>query len=250
MIETLRHGDIIQLHVDRPPVNALDVDLLDDLLDGLVGATESGARGILLSGRPGIFSAGIDIVRAAELDAHGIRGMWSVFCGVMQQIATSPVPIAVAVTGHAPAGGAVLATYADYRVMAAGDFRIGYNEVQVGIFPSPLLHRALTRQVGARQAERLLVGGTMITTDEALRIGLVDEVVPPERVIPQALAWLERVASYPRENLALTRRMVRADLVALFEEFDQSLVEVLTRGWFAPETQAAIHAALARLAKK
>jgi Delta3-Delta2-enoyl-CoA isomerase len=249
MIENLRHGSIVEVRLNRPPVNALDTELLDDLLDALVAAVESGARGVVLSGLPGRFSGGIDIVRGMTLDAHGIRGMWSVFCGVLQQIATSPIPVVAALTGHAPAGGAVMATYADYRVMAAGDCRIGYNEVEVGIFPGPMIHRALIRQVGARQAERLLVGGELISCGEALRIGLVDEVVPPEQVVPRALAWLQRLVALPREAVDRTRALARADLVEIFDEFDQSVVERLTRGWFAPETQAALKAALARLGK-
>ncbi len=78
MIDTLRHGPIVELRLNRPPVNALDAALLDDLLDALVGAAESGARGIVLSGQPGMFSAGLDIAQAAgTIDAHGMRHLCS-----------------------------------------------------------------------------------------------------------------------------------------------------------------------------
>lgn len=247
MIETLRHGPVVELRLNRPPVNALDVELLDDLLDALAGASESGARGIVLSSRPGMFSAGLDIVRAAELDAHGMRGLCSVFFGVLQQVASSPVPVAAALTGYTGAGGAVIATCADYRVIAAGDCHIGYNEMEVGIFPGPIVHRAVMRQIGARQAERLLNSGVLITPDEALRIGLVDAVVPVHEVVPHAIAWLNHVIALPREPFERTRALTRADLVALFDELDQSAIELLIRGWFTPDTRAAIDAAVARL---
>jgi len=247
MIETLRHGPLVELRLERPPVNALDIEMLDDLLDALAGAVESGARGIVLSGQPGMFSAGLDIVRAIELDAHGMRGLCSVFFGVLQQVASSPVPVAAALTGYTAAGGAVIANFADYRVLAAGEGRIGFNEMEVGIFPGPLVHRAVVRQVGPRQAERLLTSGMLLPPDEALRIGLVDAVAPVEDVVPAALAWLDRLASLPREPLARTRALARADLVEIFEDLDQSAIEVLIRGWFAPETRAALQAAVARL---
>ncbi len=128
LTQTLRHGPLVELRLNRPPVNALDIELLDDLLDALAGAVESGARGIVLSGQPGMFSAGLDIVRAIELDAHGMRGLCSVFFGVLQQVASSPVPVAAALTGYTAAGGAVIANLADYRVLAAGEGRIGFNE--------------------------------------------------------------------------------------------------------------------------
>lgn len=247
MIDTLRHGSIVELRLNRPPVNALDVGLLDDLLDALVGAAESGARGIVLSGRPGMFSAGLDIVRALELDAHGMRGLCSVFFGVLRQVAVSPVPVAAALTGYTAAGGAVIANFADYRVLAAGDVHIGFNEMQVGIFPGPIVHRAVVRQVGPRQAERLLTGGELVSPEEALRIGLVDAVVPPAEVVPRAIAWLERLASLPREPMARTRAMARADLIEVFEDLDQSAIEMLIRAWFAPDSRAALEAAVARL---
>lgn len=247
MIETLRHGPLVELRLERPPVNALDIEMLDDLLDALAGAVESGARGIVLSGQPGMFSAGLDIVRAIELDAHGMRGLCSVFFGVLQQVASSPVPVAAALTGYTAAGGAVIANFADYRVLAAGEGRIGFNEMEVGIFPGPLVHRSVVRQVGPRQAERLLTSGMLLPPDEALRIGLVDAVAPVEDVVPAALAWLDRLASLPREPLARTRALARADLVEIFEDLDQSAIEVLIRGWFAPETRAALQAAVARL---
>ena len=247
MIETLRHGPMVELRLERPPVNALDIEMLDDLLDALAGAVESGARGLVLSGQPGMFSAGLDIVRAIELDAHGMRGLCSVFFGVLQQVASSPVPVAAALTGYTAAGGAVIANFADYRVLAAGEGRIGFNEMEVGIFPGPLVHRAVVRQVGPRQAESLLTSGMLLPPDEALRIGLVDAVAPVEDVVPAALAWLDRLASLPREPLARTRALARADLVEIFEDLDQSAIEVLIRGWFAPETRAALQAAVARL---
>lgn len=247
MIDTLRHGPIVELRLNRPPVNALDAALLDDLLDALVGAAQSGARGIVLSGRPGMFSAGLDIVRALELDAHGMRGLCSVFFGVLQQVAVSPVPVAAALTGYTAAGGAVIANLADYRVLAAGDAGIGFNEMEVGIFPGPIVHRAVARQVGPRQAERLLTGGELLGPEEALRIGLVDAVAPPAEVVPRAVAWLERLASLPREPMERTRALARADLVEIFEDLDQSAIEMLIRAWFAPDTRAALEAAVARL---
>ena len=93
------------------------------------------------------------------------------FFRLMRALAASPIPTVAAITGHAPAGGAVLSIFCDARVMAEGDFRIGLNEVQVGLSLPRVIHTALVRVVGERQAERLGVGGLLVPAGEALRIG-------------------------------------------------------------------------------
>src|SRR5690606_41165619 len=93
------------------------------------------ARGIGLSGGPKVFSAGLDVpylVGPGE-DRAALTAAWQAFFAAARAIATCPVPVAAAITGHSPAGGCVLALCCDYRVMAAGDFRIGLNETQVGL---------------------------------------------------------------------------------------------------------------------
>ena len=87
----------------------------------------------------------------------------------MRALACSSIPIAAAINGHGPAGGTVLALFCDWRGMAEGDWKMGFNEVQVGIPLPPVILSALRRQVGARQAERLGAGGLVISTAEALQ---------------------------------------------------------------------------------
>src|ERR1700710_1596046 len=106
---------------------------------------------------------------------------WRVFSLLIRALAASPIPIAAAITGHAPAGGTVLALYCDWRVMAEGDFKAGLNEVRVGLALPPVILAALRRQVGPRQAERLATAGLLLPPVEAERAGLVDELAPGGR---------------------------------------------------------------------
>jgi enoyl-CoA hydratase/carnithine racemase len=158
--------------------------------------------------------------------------------------------VAAAITGHSPAAGAVLAVFCDYRVMADGAFKIGMNEVQVGLVPPLPLQYAMKRLTGPRVGDGLLIAGALLTPAEALRVGLVDEVVPVDRVVPTAIAWAERTATLPREAMRETRRIARADLVAQFDALDDGALDDATARWFADETQQALRALVARIARR
>ncbi|HVR09879.1 MAG TPA: enoyl-CoA hydratase/isomerase family protein, partial [Thermoanaerobaculia bacterium] len=205
--------------------------------------------GLVLSGAPGMFSAGLDVPHLLTLDRDGIRALWSSFYALLRGIAASPLPVVAAITGHSPAGGAVLALYCDLRVMAEGEFRIGLNEVRVGLPMPPVILAAMRRLVGPRLAERMCVSGALVSPAEAARIGLVDEVAPPERVVERAVAMAAELAALPGAAMAATRRLARADLVAMFDAAGAEMESVLD-SWFSAEAQATMRALVERLARK
>ncbi|MGH8308782.1 MAG: enoyl-CoA hydratase/isomerase family protein [Steroidobacteraceae bacterium] len=237
MLETIEHGAIRELRFARPPVNALDPQLLGVLLRALEKGIDERVAALILSGQPGMFSAGLDIPALLRLDRDQLRQFWPLFFGVQGRIASSPIPVIAAITGHCPAGGTVLALYCDHRVMARGAFRIGLNEVQVGLFAGPIIHRAFERLVGTRHAAELLTRGALVSPEEAHGVGLVDEIVEPAEVVPRAFAYARDVAALPQGAYARTRALVRADLVALFTATAASFVDEANDAWFDPETQ-------------
>jgi len=205
---------------------------------------------LILSGAPGKFSAGLDIPVLLGLDRPAIAEFWPNFYGLAGDIAASAVPIAAAITGYSPAGGAVLATFCDWRVMAEGDFKIGLNEVQVGIPLPPVILQGLRRLVGPRQAERLAVRGEMLSPQEAMRVGFVDELAPPEKVVDRAVEYCQRLLALPAEAMTSTRRLARADLIAIFEADLKPELERVIEIWWSPSTQAPLRALVERLGKK
>lgn len=250
MLKKILHGPILELNLDRPPANALSLEMIAALEAGVAEAVSGNARAVIISGQPGMFSAGLDVPSLLKHGRHGIRQAWARFFSLLGSIARSPVPVVAAITGHSPAGGAVITLFCDYRVMAEGEFKIGLNEVEVGVTLPPLLIDALARQVGRRQAERLGVAGMLISGDEAYRVGLVDELVPSKAVVPQALARCEQMLALPATAMAESRRHARADLVGLFDQLNDGVLDKLVEGWFSDETQAALEALVARLAGK
>jgi enoyl-CoA hydratase/carnithine racemase len=251
MLDKIQHPyGILELHLARPPVNALNPGLVAALRTAIDTAPADGASALVLSGAPGLFSAGLDIPALLQLDRVAMRAFWQDFFGVCATLARSPIPVTAAVTGHSPAGGAVLAIFCDYRVMARGEFRIGLNEVQVGLTVPDCIQAALRRLVGAYRAERLLTVGAMLDSDAALAAGMVDELTDIDHVVQRSLVWLEALLALPRQAMLSTRAMARADLTRLFDDPAALPVEDFLDGWFAAEAQATLHALVERLRSK
>lgn len=252
-IETRAVGDVLEVRMARAPVNAMNDALLTELLATLRATAQGPARAIVLSGLPGIFSAGLDVPELMTKDAAGMRAFWKLFFDVQRQLAGSPIPVVAAITGHSPAGGAVFAMYCDYRVMAEGAFKIGMNEVAVGIHPGPVLHGVLKRLVGARHAELLLATARMMTAAEALRFGFVDELAPSGEVVERAFAWSQQTLQLPAAAYAATRALARADLIELVRtaalEGHESGGSPADR-WWDPETQAVLGMLVHKLKKR
>ncbi|NYZ63922.1 enoyl-CoA hydratase/isomerase family protein [Luteimonas deserti] len=249
LIETSEHGPIRELRLARPPVNALDPALCLALRDALAAAADDGVAGVVLAGGPKVFCAGLDVPHllslAGESDLHDA---WNAFFAAARALAAAPMPVVAAMAGHAPAGGCVLALCCDYRIMASGSYRIGLNETEVGLVAPEGIQRLLRRVVGARQAERLLVGGHLPDSDEALRLGLVDELAGVDEVPLRARIWLDALLALPRGPMLQTRAIARADLLAALAP-EQLDLDRLIDAWHSADTQAALRALVARLGR-
>jgi 3,2-trans-enoyl-CoA isomerase len=233
MILTVDHGAVRELQLNRPPANALSPELISALKKAVELAPQDGARALVLSGIRGRFSAGLDIPLLLTLDRPAIANLWRELYALLGAIACSPIPIAAAITGHATAGGTVLPIFCDCRIAAQGDWKLGLNEVQVGLPLPPVIF-----------------SGLLISPDEAARIGLVDEVVPPDQVVSRALDWSRSLLALPVDAMAATRRRARANLFELFAtSFDLELDQV-NATWWSPEAQTTLRVLVDRLARK
>jgi 3,2-trans-enoyl-CoA isomerase len=250
VITRIEHGRIRELRLSRPPVNALNPALMAALREALAQATSDACAGLVLSGAPGRFSGGLDVPELLRLGRAEISETWALFFALMRDIATSKVPVAAAMTGHSPAGGTVLAIFADYRIMADGPYLVGLNEVQVGLPLPEVLFEALARLVGPRQAERLAVAGLLVPPAEALRLGLVDEVVPAGDVVPRAVAWMADLLSRPSVAMSTTRHLARRPLREAFATITPAALDSIADHWFSTETQAVMQALSAKLGKR
>lgn len=255
LVRSVVHGDVHELQLARPPVNALNPALCTALVEALARAIAAGARGIVLSGGPKVFSAGLDVPLLLSLgqDRQALAGAWDSFFAAARALAGAPVPVVAALAGHAPAGGCVLALCCDYRIMGrapedASPFRIGLNETQVGLVAPEGIQHLLARVVGRHRAERLLVAGELVDAQQALAIGLVDEVVAIDAVTPRAMAWMATLLALPAQPMLQTRAIARADLVDALQPARIGLPAFID-AWFSSDTQGALQALVAKLGK-
>lgn len=248
MLHIQHHEDIAEIRMDRPPANALNHALVDELLAALDTLQASGTRALIITGRPGMFSGGLDVPALIDCTRPEIERFWQQFFLLTCRLAASPVPVIAALSGHAPAGGAVLALQCDYRIGVNGNFRIGLNEVQVGLPVPGTILLALEQIIGPRMARRIATRGTLLPMAEALDIGLVDELVDAENLMATALIRAQELLALPPVAMNTTRLAGKSRLIGAYGNCGD--VAAATDWWFSTETQAEMRKLVERLAKK
>ncbi len=204
-VHTLVEEGIAHLTLDRPPLNVLHIPMLEQIEAALATlAADESVRVLVLDAQGKAFSAGVDV---ADHTADKVGQMIPLFDRVCRALADFPVPTIAAVHGHALGGGCELVLCCDLAVMAEGA-RIGQPEIRLAAFP-PVAALRLPGRVGYPAAADLLFTGRTLTADEALRIGLVNAVVPPEEVSGWAEGKAAAIAALSRAALALTKRALR-----------------------------------------
>jgi enoyl-CoA hydratase/carnithine racemase len=182
-----------------------------------------------------------------QLDRAALNRFWTAFLSLMKSLAGSPVPVVAAITGHSPAGGAVLAVHCDYRVAVAGSFKIGFNEVRVGLPVPRTILLAVERLVGGRWAAQLATQGLLLSPEQAREIGLVDELAEPDAVVQQALTWARQTISLPLIAMNRTRLLAKNKFIQELQSADDA--NVATDYWFSEETQAGMQRLVENLRK-
>ena len=134
MIKTDINGDIGIISIDRPPVNAINPELVSSLSQALDSfKSDDKINGVILQGRDGIFSAGLDITHLFPKDREYIDSFWKDFSTLLVNMFSFSKPLYSSIGGHCPAGGTVMVIMSDYRIMSKGNYVIGLNEVDVGL---------------------------------------------------------------------------------------------------------------------
>lgn len=201
------------LTLDDGKANALGFDALRSLDEGLTRA-ESEAGAVVVLGRPGRFSAGFDL-SVMTGSVQGARDLLGAGAELGLRIYVSPLPVVLGVTGHALAMGGILLSCADVRIGAAGGFKLGLNEVAIGMpvpaFAVELCRDRLTPPAFTRAVQLAHVH----SPDEALAAGFLDEVVEPEQVADRAVEVAAELAGrlHPAA-FRRTRATVRGELAA------------------------------------
>ncbi|XP_060520511.1 enoyl-CoA delta isomerase 1, mitochondrial-like [Cylas formicarius] len=211
-LEINDQNGIATVSLQRPPVNSLNLDLLSDFLTTLTELESNKCRGaILTSSYSTVFSAGLDIMEMYKPDPNRAKKFWLTLQDVFIKLYGSPYPTVAVINGHSPAGGCLLATSCEYRVMQKG-FTIGLNESQLGMIAPKWFMMAMKNVIGIRQTEMALTLGRLFNTDEAHKLGLVDEVViNKQEGIERATSFLSQFSKISPIARALSKQMFREE---------------------------------------
>lgn len=210
-VETLEGIGILTLN--RPPVNVLNIAMMEEVnaaLDAWEG--DSDLKTVLFKAQGKCFSAGVDV---GEHMGDLAPKMIAAFHGIFRRLSRLEVPTLAAVHGSCLGGGCELAVFCDL-VLAAEDAKFGQPEIQVGVFP-PVAAQIMPRIMGRKAAMELIVSGRIITAEEALNLGLINRVVPRERLDEATEALLKTFRSLSAVVLRLTKKAVSAGLMDAFE---------------------------------
>jgi enoyl-CoA hydratase/carnithine racemase len=227
-----QRGDVALVRVDRPPANALDLELLGEVTAAAVELQAAAPGAVVLTGREGFFSAGLDLKLVPTLDGAGQRAMVEGVNRVAGAWYAFPRPVVCAVNGHAIAGGLVIALCGDYRVGCTSG-KLGLTELRAGV-PYPAVPMAVVRaELSAAAARVLALRSHLVDPEEALALGMLDELTAPEDVLERALVVAAEMAELPREAYAATKRELRGETIARIERVLEE-GDPLVGSWLAP----------------
>jgi enoyl-CoA hydratase len=234
-----RDGGVRLLTLDRPPANAIDESLLADLDAALVAAErEDAVRAVVVTGAGAFFSGGFDL-RAARRDDAAERRIAGLYRDAHLRLLAFPKPTVAMMAGHAVAGGLVLVLACDYRLGLEGDYRIGLNEVAIGAsYPRAAIEIVRLRLPHARAAE-LTLGAALYPARQAIRLGVVDELLPAATFAATVLRRAARLGGFPREAYAHTKAALVADAVAHIRAETDDEAARAAAVWHTPESRAA-----------
>jgi enoyl-CoA hydratase len=248
MIERTEQDSIVTLRLAHGKASAMDLELVDALALVIAEIAASDARAVVVTGTGSIFSAGVDLFRFLDGGTEYAERFVPALSRMLLDLFAMPKPLIVAVNGHAIAGGCILTLAGDYRLMASGNGRIGIPELLVGVPFPPSVIEALRFALPPQHLQMLIYTGRTVTPDEALRLGIVDEVVDD---LPARTAEIARhFASLPPRAFALAKRQLRDKAIDRAKHYAAELDREVLEAWSDPATHARIREYLAKTVKK
>jgi enoyl-CoA hydratase/carnithine racemase len=200
------------IRLDRPPMNALNTAVQEELRVAAHQATEDPAvRAVIVYGGEKVFAAGADIKEMSAMSYVDMAARAVALSGAFDAVARIPKPVVAAITGYALGGGCEIALACDWRV-ASAEAKLGQPEITLGIIPGAGGTQRLSRLVGPARAKDLIMSGRMVDATEALAIGLVDRVVPADEVYSAAVELVNRYTTGPAVALRAAKLAIDGGL--------------------------------------
>ena len=207
-VQTRREDDLLVITLDDGDKNALVPETFQAIVSALDDPTESSA--VILTGRPGIFTAGLNVKWMAANGREGVNRLLIDFGAAVMRLWTDPRPTVCAATGHAIAAGTMFGMACDHAI-AADDGYWGLTETRID-FEMPRFGIALARaNLRADRVEDLLLPGVRLEAAEAVEVGYADELAPADEVFARATARATQLAELPPRSYAGTKQRLRGE---------------------------------------
>jgi enoyl-CoA hydratase/carnithine racemase len=234
--------------LDRGRANPVNLEMLTELIAAVkdIEANDE-VGGLIITGKEGFFSAGIDLMEVYNYDKQQIKDFWTNFLLMQATLVAFKKPYVAAITGHSPAGGCIIAMGADYRVMANGPFIIGLNEIPVGIIVPDSVFQLYSFWIGKRKAYQYLLEGKLLKVNEALQDGLIDVAAEPAEVLTIAE---QKVRSYMKMSAATwsqSKLNLRKELLSHVQADSSTLLDKMLQQWWSPETRFILQKVIEKL---
>jgi enoyl-CoA hydratase/carnithine racemase len=238
--------EILVINLNRGVTNPIDLELVDQLNKVLQGAKpDPKIKGLVLSSsNEKFFSIGFNIPHLYKLNRADFSFYYKAFNRFCLDLFTFPKPTVAAISGHAIAGGCILALLCDYRLIAQGRKLMGLNEIKLGV-PVPYIADCVLRYlVGAKIARDMMDTGDFYPAAELLNIGVVDQILPIEEVLPQSIEKARSLGSLPQHAFFLIKRnrvdLLEKQVLLNQEEKERLFVEC----WFSTQTRKLLKEAM------
>ena len=242
---------IAVLSLNRGKSNAINAEMVAELNQMVKNIeNDDSIAGLILTGKDGFFSAGLDLIELYNYDEETIKNFWIDFLNLVTRLVSFKKPMIAAISGHSPAGGCVLALCCDYRIMAEGKFIIGLNEVPIGIIIPESIFHLYSFWLGQANAYRFLLEGKLMHTQEALSTGLIDEVVNPESILHAAERKMLTYIKLERNAWQQSKKNMRAELLKKVSADPTEMISPMLAQWWSASTRSILKTIIQNLQQK
>lgn len=237
-VELSHNQDITTVTINRPKVNAINEEVVLELRN-VFRDLESNKRvkAVILTGTGSFFSFGFDIPEFLDYTKDAFYMFILSFSELIQRIFIFPKPVVAALNGHAIAGGCILAVACDRRIMVTGKSKIALNELTLGATVFTSIVETLKYTVGARTAQDILYSGKMNSDEEALALGLVDELVSEDVLNDTALSRARAFAEMDRYAFRNIKKLLRTETLDRIEQHEKSSLSNFVDIWYSKNTR-------------
>lgn len=245
-VEVESHDKVTLLKLKRGITNALSLEFLEEISKNLNELKDDASANslVLTSENYKFFSIGFDIPILYELNRNEMKIFYQTFNRLSLDLYTFPKPTIAAITGHVIAGGCILTLCCDYRIISEGHKLMGLNEIKLGV-PIPYPGDCILHQIaGSKYAKEIMESGDFYEPENSLQMGMVDQVVPLENVLPESIKKAKILGEMPKDAFFMIKRnrveMVENRILKHINEKEQFFLDC----WFSDDTRKRLKEAM------